>query len=370
VLGSFDWDSLVTLERGHYEPGLFDIRGPAPRATALARLVRTAAAGEAPSHPILRVPGWWRRPERLSFSEVATVPIDSADVRPILIVGARGTLGSAFQRICAQRGLPTHVVSRTEMDMSDPARVDAVLRRVRPWAVVNAAGYVRVDAAESDRDGCWRDNVTGPVTLAAACRRRGVPLATFSSDLVFDGTMQRPYVESDAVAPLNSYGAAKAEAEQRVLDLLPDALVVRTSAFFGPWDDYNFATVMLRAVLNQASFSAPGDAVVSPTYVPDLVHAVLDLLIDGEGGIWHLANQGAVSWLEFGRAVAKCAGGDPSLVVPCGWRDMWQPAVRPPYSVLGSERGALLRPLDRAIEAYADAVSHRLAAEATRCASS
>jgi dTDP-4-dehydrorhamnose reductase len=370
LLGSFDWDSLVTVDRGHYEPGLFDIRGPAPRATALANLVRTIAAGETPSHPIVRGPGWWRRPERLTFSEVAASPIDSAAVAPLLIVGARGTLGSAFQRICAQRGLPTHAVTRTEMDMSDPARVDAVLRRVRPWAVVNAAGYVRVDAAEADRAGCWRDNVTGPVTLAAACRRRGVPLTTFSSDLVFDGAVTRPYVESNAVAPLNAYGAAKAEAEQRVLDLLPDALVVRTSAFFGPWDDYNFATQLLRAVLNETPFRAADDAIVSPTYLPDLVHAVLDLLIDGERGIWHLANTGAVSWLAFGRAIAERAGADPSLVVPCSWSDIWQPAARPSYSALGSERGALLRPIDDAIEAYAGATAVRLAAGATRCASS
>ena len=162
LLGSYDWDSLVTQMRGHYEPGLFDLRAPAPRATALAGVARQLAAGEPPAHPVLRVPGWWRRAERLSFTDVVPPQSDTGGAPPILIVGARGTLGDAFQRICGTRGLPVHMVSRPELDMADPARVDAVLRRVQPWAVVNAAGYVRVDAAEADLNGCWRDNVTGP----------------------------------------------------------------------------------------------------------------------------------------------------------------------------------------------------------------
>jgi dTDP-4-dehydrorhamnose reductase len=288
------------------------------------------------------------------FPQGAASGTGGGDVTPpILIVGARGTLGRAFQRSCATRGLPVYMVSRAEMDIADPARVDAVLRRTTPWAVINAAGYVRVDAAENDRDACWRDNVAGPVNLAAACRRRGVPLVTFSSDLVFDGALDRPYTEEDVTAPLNVYGESKAEAERRVLDLLPEALVVRTSAFFGPWDEFNFAADVLRALANERPFAAADDSVVSPTYVPDLVHAVLDLLIDGERGIWHLANEGALTWFAFARLVAQRTGAPPELVTPCRASEVWQPAVRPPRSALGSSRGQFLRPLAAAVDAYA-----------------
>src|SRR5205823_1854885 len=118
----------------------------------------------------------------------------------------------------------------------------------RPWAVVNAAGYVRVDDAEREPEACFRANADGPAVLAAACASRGVQLLTFSSDLVFDGSKGAPYVESDPVSPLNVYGRSKADAEVRVLRELPAALVVRTSAFFGPWDEYNFVTMALRTM--------------------------------------------------------------------------------------------------------------------------
>jgi dTDP-4-dehydrorhamnose reductase len=358
LLGAFDWDSLVTLDRGHYEPGLFDLRAPAPRPTALARLVREAAAGREFEHPVLSAPGWWRRMERLTYAGVRARP-GAGSTRPggsvprLLIAGATGTLGRAFARACAARAIDYRLLSRLELDIADPAAVEAVLGEESPWALVNAAGYVRVDEAESEPELCRRENGAGAATLAAACARRGVRLLTFSSDLVFDGAGRRePYVESDRVAPLNAYGRSKVEAERLVLAALPAALVVRTSAFFGPSDDYNFVTVALRALARGEEFAAADDCVVSPTYVPDLVDACLDLLIDGERGIWHLANQGAVSWAELARQAAGLAGLDPRAVRPLPARAFGWAAARPPYSVLGSERGALLRPLGEALSAY------------------
>ena len=366
LLGSHDWSTLVTADRGYYEPGVFDIRAPAPRETALAAVARDLAAGRAPDHPVLRSDGWWRRPGRLSLGPAACGARASGapSGSPILVIGRRGTLGGAFRRICESRGLATHVVGRAEMDICNPPGIDAVIRRVKPWAVVNAAGYVSIDAAEADRKACWSDNVEGPVNLAAACRRHRLPLVTFSSDQVFDGGARVPYTEDDEPAPLNAYGTAKAEAEGRVLALMPEALIVRTSAFFGPWDEYNFATQALRNVAGGRPFLAPADNTVSPTYVPDLVHATLDLLIDGERGIWHLANQGEVTWLDFGRMVARVSGLDEGLVEPCSWRDIWGPAARPQYSALGSARGHLLPALERSVEVYAAETAEALAAAA------
>jgi len=354
LLGSYDWNSLVTEARGYYEPGAFDVRASVPRPTALSRVVMDLGAGRRPDHPVLQGDGWWERPDRLVFGPAGrTRPLpNKLSGPPLLITGSRGTLGNALRRVCEKRGLATHMVSRAEMDICDPQAVDATIRRVKPWAVVNAAGYVRVDAAESDRDACWRDNVDGAVNLAASCRRHRLQLVTFSSDLVFDGTAGRPYTEEDTPEALNVYGAAKAEAERRVLDISPAALVIRTSAFFGPWDDFNFATVALRTIAGGAPFRAAADYTVSPTYVPDLVNAVLDLLLDGEGGIWHLANEGAATWFEFGQMLARAADVPQELIEPCSWRDIWQPAVRPPYSVLGTVRGQVLGPLDAAVRMY------------------
>ena len=136
---------------------------------------------------------------------------------------------------------------------------------------------MRIDAAESDRERCMRENALGPAVLAEACARVGIRLVTFSSDQVFDGRGARPWVESDAPAPLNVYGASKAAAERDVLARCPDAMVVRTSAFFGPWDRHNFVFHALGALARRELFRAAADKRVSPTYLPDLVN-VLSLI--------------------------------------------------------------------------------------------
>ena len=363
LLGSYDWDSLVTRDAGHYEPGAFDIRGPAPRPTALASLVTSLAAGKECRHPVLAGTPWWRRLDRLPYASTGHAAHVNADAPPVLIIGSTGTLGRAFQRIAAQRGLAYRLVGRQEVDITDPARVDAVLRRFNPWAVINAAGYVRVDDAEHDADACRRANVIGPVNLAAACRRRGLSMVTFSSDLVFDGSVGRAYVETDEPRPLNVYGTTKAEAERRVLALLPTALVIRTSAFFGPWDESNFLARLFSALDQGTTFAAAADSIVSPTYVPDLVNATLDLLIDGESGLWHLANGGAVTWFELARMAAEGGGRPPDRIEAVRTEHAWGPAMRPRFSALGSSRGQLLRPLGSALSAY---LEHRRDAPAGR----
>lgn len=363
LLGSFDWNSLVTQNKGYYEPGPFDVRAPKPRPTALAAMMRELAAGTPLSHPVLRGQGWWRRPGRWLCQPVATpdaltsITADGhtlvgTDAKPILITGASGTLGRAFARLCRKRNLAYRLLSRHDMDITDAGSVERALARHQPWAVINTAGYVRVDEAEGDAERCMRENTLGPAVLAAACARLGIHLTTFSSDLVFDGALDRPYVESDATAPLNVYGQSKADAEQRVLDAHPGALVVRTSAFFGPWDKYNFVTQALQALERGDSFHAASDLVVSPTYVPDLVHTCLDLAIDGEAGIWHLANAGAVSWFELARKAAELAGIDAGKLEAVPGSELGFIAARPGTVALTSERGVLLPALDNALARY------------------
>src|SRR5690606_1489387 len=144
----FDWDSLVTRWEGHYEPGLWDVRSSPPRATALAGLARQLSAGDAEAHPVAPGAGWWQREQRLTHGLVGDLQAAAVAGPPLLIAGANGTLGKAFATICTQRGLAHRLLSRAEMDIADEASVSAALAQWRPWAVVNAAGFVRVDAAE------------------------------------------------------------------------------------------------------------------------------------------------------------------------------------------------------------------------------
>lgn len=362
LLGAFDWNTLVTQKKDCYEPGVFDIRAPKLHATAIAQLGSELARGIEPDHPLLEVPGWWKRDQR--FNHGVAVQGDGSVLRlrhhhslneygrPVLITGGTGTLGRAFERVCLQRGIPYRLVIRRELDIANLETVRSCLESMQPWAVINAAGYVRVDDAESDALRCHRENAEGPAVLAAECARRGVRLVTFSSDLVFDGDKRAPYVETDLVRPLNEYGISKVKAENHVLELCPSALIVRTSAFFGPWDEYNFVTIALRNIAAGQEFRAAADAVVSPTYVPDLINATLDLLIDGVEGIWHLANNGEVSWASLAAMTAEMKGFNSGLVVPCSISDFGWPARRPAYSALGSDRALFMPSLENAIDRY------------------
>jgi dTDP-4-dehydrorhamnose reductase len=236
------------------------------------------------------------------------------------------------------------VTDRAALDITDPHSIERTLDRLQPWAVVNTAGFVRVPEAEHHPDDCFRINTTGPELLAVACRKRGIPLVTFSSDLVFDGKLGRPYLEPDPTSPTCVYGESKAQAEDRVMAIDPDALIIRTSAFFGPWDPHNFLHQTVAALSRGEEVHASDNAVVSPTYVPDLVHATLDLLLDGERGIWHLANVGSISWHELAREIAGRTGLCPEKIRDSGGEKA--------DTTLGTKRGQLLRPLTAALDDY------------------
>jgi dTDP-4-dehydrorhamnose reductase len=150
---------------------------------------------------------------------------------------------------------------------------------------------------------------------------------------------------------------------------MPEALVVRTSAFFGPWDDRNFLARVIQTLDAGRALVAAADSVVSPTYVPHLVDATLDLLIDGERGIWHLANRGETTWCEFARAAARACNRSIDLIQPVPTTEGWSPAPRPAYSALSSSRGWVMPSLREGLVAWFDARDTELRATHT-CASS
>lgn len=356
LLGCFGWCSLLTSDFDSYEPGAFDLRSPRPRATALAKMTRALATKGRWDHPVLDTAGWWKRDSRFVYAvrheRKPNHPGNAAGRgRVVLIVGANGTLGSAFHRIATERGLANRAVGRAELDICRPQSIAAVLGEIRPWAVINAAGYVRVDDAESDAEKCFQVNSEGAKTLSDECGRLGIQLATFSSDLVFDGAKREPYVESDSPCPLNVYGASKVRLEEHLRDL-PNSLVVRTSAFFGPWDPHNFLAKTFHELARGQPAYAANDTLVSPTYVPDLVNNVLDLLIDGEQGVWHLVNDGALTWYEFAKLAAVRAGLHVELVAGRPMNQMGLRATRPVNSALTSKRGKLMPTLEDAVNRW------------------
>ncbi|HYX39337.1 MAG TPA: family 1 glycosylhydrolase [Oligoflexus sp.] len=364
LLGSYDWNCLVTQRKGCYESGVFDMRAGQPRPTALAGFVKALAHDEPYDHPVLDMPGWWHRPDRLRFAPVKLRDIGIATKvlqassrtsrpREVIITGSPGPLATAFAYVCQRRGLPYRLFSRKNFDISDQKAVHMVLKEIQPWAVINAAGYSRIDDAEVNIQACQRDNVIGPSVLAAVCAEHNIPLLTFSSHLVFDGKQKNPYTETSSPAPLNVYGQSKVEAEKIVLSQWEGSLVIRAGDFFGPWDETNLLTLNLRKIFQGVDVTTASDVMVSPTYLPDLVDSSLDLLIDGETGLWHLANSGVTSWAAFTSLAAEACNLNLDHIVTVPASEIRFAATRPSFSALCSERARLLPSLENAIERYA-----------------
>lgn len=345
LFGAVDWSSLLTENRGIYEPGAFDIRGERPRPTALAHAARAITRTGCFDHPVLDGPGWWRRSSRFYAEEArsTTMAPPPRSARPILITGANGPLGLAVSHICGLRGLD-HVSVAEEDLVAETGAVAALLDRHRPWAVIDAASLVRVD--EPDNPSAQPTHRPDEAAaLAQACAARDIALVAFSSDLVFGGRLGRACRESDAADTGLPEGNLQAQSDAASLAMHPGALVVRAGPLFGPWDRHDPLWSMLRRWSSGLLVEATDD-LISPTYIPDLVHVALDLMIDGESGLWHLANPGCVSWYDLARDAAARAGfGAASVVL----RARAEGALN---SALATERSALLPPLASALDRF------------------
>jgi dTDP-4-dehydrorhamnose reductase len=346
LFGTVDWNSLLTRRDNCYEAGPYDIRGPEPRGTALAHAAESLAKTGTYDHPILDRAGWWKRDSRFYRPPATTSQACrlAGSPRRILVIGSTGMLGHALSRIADHRGLDHAILPTHEAAIAGPERIRAVIDQVRPWAVVDAAESFDASRAGGGPDRRCRSDGHVTEAVALACAERGIPFVTFSSDRVFDGTLGRAYGETDPPHPACAVGALVAETESRVLAAHDKGLVVRAGPCFGPWDRTNVVWSALNALARDGAVEI-GLEVVSPTYVPDLAHAVLDLLIDGATGLWHVTNPGKLSRHAFVLRLAEDVGMDPGAVAPLSGGPVLNRA-------LTSERGVLLPPLESAIERF------------------
>ena len=346
LLGAFDWNSLLTCTNNYYESGAYDIANNKIRKTALGKMVNAIATTGEYHHPLLEIKGWWNK--NRDMNQIMT----SKKENRLLIIGKNGTLGNAFIRVCDHRAIPYIALTRKDLDISNEREVRAIIDEYRPWGVINTAGYVKVDDAETNYNECFSVNTIAPGILANTCSIRGIRFMTFSSDLIFDGVKKTPYSENDLAKPLSIYGISKANGEQVVQKANPGSLIIRTSAFFGPWDRCNFAYTILNSLENERSYPVVKDVIISPTYVPDLANTAMDLFIDEEKGIWHLSNEGMLSWADFACVIADRAGHKKSNLLFKNLDEMGWKAQRPLNSALKSERGIKLPVLENALERF------------------
>jgi dTDP-4-dehydrorhamnose reductase len=255
----------------------------------------------------------------------------------LLVTGSGGMLG---HRVCSRaRELGHDVTGATRADL-DVTDLDGCLRAVEehlPEAIVNCAAYTDVDGAESDRDGAMAVNATGAGNVARAAATNGARVVHVSTDYVFSGVKDEPWVESDPVDPQTVYGLTKLRGEELVAEATERHAIARTAWLFGVGGN-NFVDTMLRLAAERDEVSVVTDQVGCPTWTGHLADALIELAErEDDEGIHHLAAQGACSWNELALEVFHQAG-VPCRVLPTTSDAFKRPAPRPAYSVLGTER--------------------------------
>lgn len=260
----------------------------------------------------------------------------------ILITGGHGQVGQALAHASWPEGVRLHRPTRDELDLTDAAALAEAFARTPFAAVINAAAFTAVDAAETQPDEAFLANAEVPARLAEATRRAGIPLVHISTDCVFDGALDRPYAEDDATAPISVYGASKLAGERAVLSGNPRAAVVRT-AWVVSARGRNFVLTILDAAASRSELPVVADVIGSPTSADDLAEALVTLTLamiadpEASTGVYHCVNAGEASWADLAVEALRLAGSR-TTVVATPAADRPAPAPRPANSRLSCER--------------------------------
>lgn len=251
----------------------------------------------------------------------------------IVITGAHGQLGKELER----RLRNSHKVvslSKDDLDITDKDEVYKTITQLNPQIIIHSAAFTAVDQCEIDRKKAFEVNGLGTGYVALAANMVGARMFYISSDYVFDGKKQSPYLEEDVPNPKSIYGMSKWMGEQLVLSI-NNGTVIRTSWLYGH-DGNNFVKMMLELAKKNKPIKVVNDQVGSPTYVNDLVETMIRLF-DKKDGIYHVTNTGACSWYLFAKTIFEEAGYNPDFVHPTTTKEYGALAPRPHFSVLGHE---------------------------------
>jgi dTDP-4-dehydrorhamnose reductase len=258
----------------------------------------------------------------------------------ILITGATGMLGQDVRSAAESAGHEATALARAELDICDPRAVEAAVRSTGAETVINCAAWTDVDGAEAEYGAALAINGGGAANVAGAAAAAEAWTIHISTDYVFAGTEDHPYVESDPTGPTSGYGRSKLEGEAAVAAAAPERhTIVRSSWLFGR-AGHSFPKTILKLAAERDQLRVVADQTGCPTYTGHLAPALVKLAAAESRltGIVHLAGDGECSWFEFAREIVAAGGAD-CQVVPCTTAEFPRPAPRPAYSVLRSERG-------------------------------
>ena len=271
----------------------------------------------------------------------------------ITVFGTSGLLGKAL--LCEWRDDSVVGLSSRDADIRDKKRIEALVQAQSPDWIVLAAAYTDVDGCEGNPDLAFAVNRDGAVNVAIAAKMVGARLLFLSSDYVFDGKKTSPYGINDERGPQSVYGRSKAEAEIKLLELLPNCCIVRTSWLFGTGGKC-FPDTILKLAASRPSLDVVNDQRGCPTYTIDLARAIIHLCRKEASGIVHATNTGDCTWFEFAQEIIRGAGLE-NEVRPVSSKQMARPAPRPANSVLSP---ASLRVFGITMPSWGDALRRYL----------
>jgi dTDP-4-dehydrorhamnose reductase len=269
----------------------------------------------------------------------------------ILVTGVNGQVG--YELLRSLQGLGRVVgLDRAALDLDSPDAIRRVVREVKPTIIVNPAAYTAVDKAESDVEGAQRLNVDAPAVLAEEAKRLGAALVHYSTDYVFDGTKDTPYVETDAVNPQNVYGKTKLEGEQAIAASGCDHLILRTSWVYGTRGK-NFLLTMLKLGAERPELRVVADQIGAPTWSNSIATVTAHIVAQGlaaqrggdadwwreRSGVYHFSATGETSWHGFAEAIFDIAMAEKApKVLPIPASDYPVPAKRPANSRMAADK--------------------------------
>lgn len=258
-------------------------------------------------------------------------------MKKILVTGCNGQLGREINRI--YRDSSEYEIFNTDVACESAAKLDItkvdqvleMVREVKPYAIINCAAHTGVDACETDRENAYRINAIGPRNLSIAATETGAKMVHISTDYVFEGNAEKPYIEFDSPNPQGMYGATKLAGEQFVQQFAKDYFIIRTAWLYG--DGKNFVKTMLRLAETNEEVRVVGDQFGTPTSTAELAKAIRVLLPTENYGLFHGTCEGSCSWADFASEIFKLAEKN-TKVNYITTAEYPTPAVRPAYSVL------------------------------------
>lgn len=275
----------------------------------------------------------------------------------VLITGSNGMLGHDLIDVLDGKHELIKTTSKS-LDITDEDKVKDYIVNENPDIVINSAAYTDVDGCETNEEIAYKVNGEGVKNLALACKVVDCPLLHISTDYVFNGENNKPWMEDDEVGPISIYGKSKLQGEEAIESILDKFFIIRTSWLYGI-NGGNFPKTMLELAKTHDTLTVVTDEIGTPTYTLDLAQAIAELIETEYYGIYHITNSDYCSWFDFAKYIFEVKNISVN-VVPVTAEEFARPASRPHYSVLNNSNWANngFKPLRSYKEAIKDYLKH------------